>query len=558
MTVKIEGKEHPVGKVFCDDFAFAVPFYQRPYAWTTEEASELFEDLLNASKAYGSDSPDDPDPYFLGSLVLIKDDKPDAEIVDGQQRLTTLTILVAVIRFLLGNRKEARDLTKRLYEEADSMEGTPNRYRLTLRAKDADFFQTHIQEEGGIEKMPILNVQDLSDSQANIVANALLFLELLSEQKDDDKILLAQYIVQKCFLVVVSTENKQSAYRIFSVLNNRGMDLSHADILKADVVGNIGARNQEQYAKVWEETEEQLGRDSFNELFGHIRMIYKKAKVRNILDELQKDVVPKHTPEEFIDKVLCPYADSFAVIQDAEYQYNRADELNPLLQWLGRIDNRDWYPPAIAFHSKNPKDSNVLVPFFADLERLASAMFIMRTNINNRILRYASVLVWIEKAKDLYASDSPLQLTPQEKSAVREALRSPLYGEKFCAYTLLRLDSHLSGAGAVYNHSVISVEHVLPQTVDAKSAWVADFPTDLERACVNDLGNLVLLSRRKNSAARNWDFDKKKQQYFAASNGGSTPFVLTGQVIGQANWTPTVVAARQAELLKHLVALWRL
>ncbi|MEG4005798.1 DUF262 domain-containing protein [Microcoleus sp. Pol11C1] len=161
--VSIKGEEHPIKKIFSDDFVFTIPLYQRPYAWTKEEAGELLEDLLTFL-GEGNETIDELNPYFLGSIVLIKSEQPAAEIVDGQQRLTTLTILLAALRASLP-KEHANDLTTFLYQKGSLIAGTPNRYRLTLRERDADFFKAYIQNEGGINKLKELNSAELMDSQ---------------------------------------------------------------------------------------------------------------------------------------------------------------------------------------------------------------------------------------------------------------------------------------------------------------------------------------------------------------------------------------------------------
>jgi hypothetical protein len=119
-------------------------------------------------------------------------------------------------------------------------------------------------------------------------------------------------------------------------------------------------------------------------------------------------------------------------------------------------------------------------------------------------------------------------------------------------------DGLLSEGVAKYEHNVISIEHVLPQNPAEGSEWGTDFPDPTEReALVYRLGNLVLLSRKKNSAARNYDFEKKKSRYFATDGKGS-PFVLTTQVLGEGSWTADVIRKRQANLLGRLKTLWRL
>jgi uncharacterized protein with ParB-like and HNH nuclease domain len=102
-ATKIQATEHPVGDIFSDDFRFTIPRYQRPYAWTSEHAGEMYDDLLAAATKKASI--DDVDPYFLRSVVLVKDEAdPGAEVVDGQQRLTTRTILLSCRRPEQGQR----------------------------------------------------------------------------------------------------------------------------------------------------------------------------------------------------------------------------------------------------------------------------------------------------------------------------------------------------------------------------------------------------------------------------------------------------------------------
>ena len=103
MKKTIKAEEQELKRIFSDDYLFEIPAYQRPYAWTTEQAAELLDDLLTVMGADGK--MDDVSPYFLGSIVLIKDaSRARAQVVDGQQRLTTLTILFCVLRELSQDR----------------------------------------------------------------------------------------------------------------------------------------------------------------------------------------------------------------------------------------------------------------------------------------------------------------------------------------------------------------------------------------------------------------------------------------------------------------------
>jgi len=201
-----------------------------------------------------------------------------------------------------------------------------------------------------------------------------------------------------------------------------------------------------------------------------------------------------------------------------------------------------------------------MLQFFADLERLAYSMLARRSGVNERIERFALLTAAIEHGQDLSVNESPLQLLPTEQYATYEALSGPLYethAARQRSVILLRLDALMSGGGASYEYETITVEHVLPQTPQANSNWLKWFPTPQERLnWVHRIGNLALLTRKKNSAANNFEFAKKKEAYF--TRGGVSPFVLTTQVLQHSEWTPEIIESRQVELLAKLELHWRL
>jgi hypothetical protein len=119
MAQTLVAHEQPIQKIFSDDYVFSIPDYQRPYAWTPDEARELIDDLLGFIEVNPGPVSEMPS-YFLGSIVLIKGDSPVADVVDGQQRLTTLTLLLAAIRANVGVKLSSK-ITKRLYEEGDEL-----------------------------------------------------------------------------------------------------------------------------------------------------------------------------------------------------------------------------------------------------------------------------------------------------------------------------------------------------------------------------------------------------------------------------------------------------
>lgn len=386
-------------RIFSDDYLFQIPAYQRPYAWTTEQATELLDDLLTAMGHDGE--MEDVSPYFLGSIVLIKDpSRALAEVVDGQQRLTTLTILFCVLRELSEDNDARASLDKYVCEKGDRFAGSEDRFRLSLRERDRDFFRRKIQENGRLPTFLKQDKANLTDSKQRMYENAEYLWRQLSRLEQSTRDRLTMFLVQRCYLVVVSASDQNSAYRIFSVMNDRGLDLSPTDILKANIIGAMPEAIRTTYTDKWEEIEEELGRDDFRDLFAHIRMIHVKSKARgNLNQEFEDGVLTKFNGHQFIDCVLTPLSEAYQIVSRAAYECTGdAERVNACLRHLGRLDNYDWVPPAIAFFEKHRNVVEELFQFFRDLERLAYALFIMRANINDRISRYANVLREVEKA----------------------------------------------------------------------------------------------------------------------------------------------------------------
>lgn len=562
--MSIRGAEYPLKKIFSDDFAFTIPLYQRAYAWTTEEADELFQDLLKALNGFESQVDDLP-PYFLGSIVLIKGDEPDAEVIDGQQRLTTLTMLLSAIRSL-SKTHYAEGLTTFLCEKGNIVTGTPTRYRLRLRERDALFFQRYIQNENGLTELKTLQGAMLPESQRNIRDNVLGFIRELQKLTEEQLSTFAQFLVNRCFLIVVSVSGPDidSVYRIFSVLNSRGLDLSYPDILKSEIISAIPIGKKDVYASKWEDIEASLGSELFEDVFQNLRTISARARLRKgMIEEFHEYVYPRIsqpiTAQDFIDKTLDPYARALNNIVKANYQGPQAKEINSMFKWLNFLDHSQWTPPALYYFFQNWRQPQVMVRFLGDLERLVISFMIRRVPPSNRIDRYCDLLNAIYEGKDLFLPESPLQLKPRECQDTIKALDGNLYLLKYvCRYVLLRLDSFMSDGTATYDQEKISIEHVMPQRPSPESKWLELYPTQaLHEKYVHRLGNLVLLSRGKNFAAENYDFDLKKQKYFFM-NGQSTAFILTNQLRDYSDWTPEVIEQRQSQLMSRLRKLWRL
>lgn len=561
VSSKITGKEYPLSKIFSSDFEYHIPGYQRPYSWTKEETGLLFDDLYNFFQEEKSDN------YFLGSIVLIKEEqKRYAEVIDGQQRLTTLSILFSAMADAFGDSECKSDCKAYLCEKGKALEGIEAKPRVFLRDADHPFFYKYIQNVQ-LDALVALDPVTLdTEAKKHIRENCALLREKLKDIFLDDKQRLefTQFLLTRCYLVVVSTPSQESAFRIFTVMNSRGLDLLPTDIIKSTVIGNLPKEKQQEYTEKWEGLEELTGRDGFNEVFTHTRTIFVKERQKKTLrEEFEEYILKTVSPKRLIDDYLVPYTNAYVQLKNCEFTAtHHADEVNGLLFWLNKTNNSDWMPPAIKFLAEHPNDSEYVLWFIRKLERLASYLLVTAQDVNHRVDRYKWLLVEMEGRPDSTLT-SPLrniELTDWEKEHFRKTLDGEIYTmtAQRRNYIIQRLDSFMSDGGASYNQKLFTIEHVLPQHPPVHGSWPELWPDEQERMYwLNRIANLVPLTRQRNSAAQNYGFTTKKEKYFQ-SKGGTSSYVLTTQVINEPKWTPDVVKKRQETLNEVFAEKWEL
>lgn len=393
--LRIEAAHKKISDVFSESYSFSIPAYQRPYAWETTQVEELMTDLSEAMGPHSRSG----GFYFLGSIVLVKSHgNPESRVVDGQQRLTTLTILFSVIRDLTADAVRQGKREEYVKQVADEDKGIPETLRLQLRQKDQSYFEKHIQTLGATNSLP--STEGQAGAKARMIENAMTIRKRLEGMSEEKRSELLRFLLQNCYLVVVEVPTPTAARRIFTVLNARGMDLSATDILKADLLERVGEAKEDQLSQRWEDIEVALGRDKFSDLFTHIRMIFERDKPRSSLENGFPEQVPSFTTEPigFVDKVLEPYTDAFSLSADDQELRDQFGAVTAdLIRSLNRLDNKDWLPPLLLCLRQSIEGMRDDVPEIVfKLERVAYYLFMVRADVNARISRYADILDVLE------------------------------------------------------------------------------------------------------------------------------------------------------------------
>lgn len=338
---------------------YQIPDFQRPYVWEEQQATALVNDLLDAWRTNDGD-------YFLGSIVLVEQPNGDnVDIIDGQQRLTTLCILVALLRHLAGTDAGLHDEIGQLLSIPESrIKGLDERPRLCVRECDHAFFDTFIVGD---------NIDSLLDVDANALTptsvrrihdNARAMLDALIDPDalpPSETQNFVQYLMLQVSLIEVTTDSYQAAHRIFSVLNTRGVPLAATDIFKANVLAHVSPERRPQYAAMWEEAIDSLATDNPDGFFGHLlTLMLRSPAKRALIDCFSEQVLTPFfatkSGEQFIDEVLVPNARAYTLATLAPLTGHPAATH---LELLRLYDSADWKPAAMYVLGTNRSDEDV-------------------------------------------------------------------------------------------------------------------------------------------------------------------------------------------------------
>ena len=554
----LEAKKVNINILFTD-FWFRVPAYQRSYVWGEEQVTELIDDLMDALK----ENPNKE--YFLGSLVLQKFGANSNgltfacyDILDGQQRLTTLFLLLAVLRDLQIDELLTDNIKNAIYQEEDPYKGLPRRLRIEflIRDKVEGFIQDYLKKKGGTSNTKGLREAQDSESIsiAQMASNVLLIRNLLQKS---DKALLKQFAIflfNKVNFIYVSAGTLDDAFKLFTILNSRGIPLTTSDILKSINIGEIAEeQTRKKYAQGWEELESRYGREQFDRFLGYIRSIVAKEKSRdNLLEEFEK--LYKKGKLKKGSETLKLIADCEKIhrkyLQGQSFLVNENYQLSNLLNIMDRgIKSKEWVAPFLAYCHKF-KDADLLV-FVERLESKIFANMLLRLTPTQKRSSMYAILKAIGRSKtpkELFAHKSVFFY---DKKAVGRRLNDPVFGTGFCRYLLLKIEYILkdpSEAFPAFNN--MSIEHILPQRLGRQSQWRKDFTPDQSFYWRNRIANLVLLSRRKNTRLANKDFADKKKEYFKSS---INTFPNVNRVLQYKKWIPANLEKRQKKLIEFLL-----
>lgn len=499
---------------------YIVPSYQRHYVWEEDNINALLEDIKDNYLERNDEE------YFLGSYIIqSKNDNND--LLDGQQRITTLFLLFAFLRDYERTENQYRDeFQDYIYQGAKPMSGIKERVRLTyeIRGNVKSFINEFIIPTNSIINKWETIKEKANDSKENIsiqhMCRALLcFKKFFDENDTIDIVQYVTFINTNMVMIYISADTLEDAFRMFSIMNDRGVKLSNADILKSSNLEVISdKKDMESYAREWEELQADLGND-FDRFLSYVRTLYVKTKAKlGLLEEYNKNIFKTgklKMGKDFFESIKSYYNIYNNIIQlDNNNNYEYCNLINVLNS--GNLPT-DWVPVIMSYYKKY-KDKD-LTEFAKKLACKAIADMVCGESPTKRIENLNKIMPAIEDSSNPAELLSNTHLFAFDKELFLNNVQTDVYRKSYAKTLLLMLEYMYQDNSILHTYSFVSIEHILPQNPSPNSQWCTNY-TDEERINnVDKIGNLCIIGRRKNTSLGNLDYQDKRKRYFEKNIG---------------------------------------
>lgn len=546
------------------DFNFQVPLFQREYSWELEQVSDLFYDIESSSEEAG---------HFLGSILLHSSDgsKKLMEIIDGQQRLTTIFLILYSLKKALKNTEHTRaieTINNLLYQRSKKLSviDTGEEPRLATGKRDRRLFRAILKGE-------VIDVhKDGRIKSHKLLVNALenfldIKIEKMKKDKGVDGVIEFADKVLSCEFIVMTSEKKSDKILLFKTLNARGIELSQADLIKNEVCNSPKGISEEEAVFLWDEMREILEKEKANIdvfLFHFINSLSESQALRKKIDERrninkEKDSYPP-VSEKYIFDVYDEKLKSVSnteeflnavkkAAQDYAEIYNPSDDRLSLVG-LKTMSITKCYP--LLLRGKEVLNKDNFEKLTKAVECISFRHSILKNDPKDLEKFYYLVLNKLNSDNDIEIVLEEIRqhstMKQKEKFESEFKYASP---KSNVAKMILDRIVRIQSESVNWKSKDIHLEHIMPQ--NPKGSWLELKNSDLELYdfCLNRLGNLTLLKDKLNQSASNKDFEVKKSEYYAESR-----LKITRDIIEFDIWDYNAIDKRQENLWELAKDIW--
>lgn len=565
MTASISSQVVSLGKLLHNGETFTVPPHQRNYAWEEDQYGVFWTDI---SRTFPADAR--ARDYFLGSLVIRNSGGSELVVIDGQQRLITTAILVSALRSHLraDGFAELAARVERNFLAKTGKDGSASTPSLVLNRTNRAFYDTYIflnhpaadiLRQAGDDTLPASNL---------LIAECFTFMHRrIGELKDGGRRLdeLAEAIVtslnERVLVIRIDVRDEHDAFVLFETLNDRGLELSEADLLKNHLFAISGGRLDETQGN-WEQMEQNLGPERLIKFVRHHWLSTRgMTGERGLFSDIKAAIA---TPAAAVaySATLSEASECYAALSGvdnglwAEFPDGERAEIRELIGTIETLRPEQLFIVLLAALEVDRRS-------FLDLTRML-VTFTFRYNTICNLTPSAILQPFIAAARDIRETgraDVPAlfrkyleKLYPEDSQFHSAFSRKIVRSNAQARYILRHINDHLApdrSARTENDAEKTNLEHILPKRYGAAwEVWRRDFPGGIDKF-VYRLGNMTLISTPRNSELGNADFGEKKRVY------AEDCLNITRKVLEAEKWTAEEIANRQNWLASQACKIWR-
>ena len=536
---------------------FLIPEYQRPYSWTSEQIDTLFNDIWDFTCNEGGS--DREGTYFLGSIVSYENDKREQEIIDGQQRITSIFLLLRAIYTKLNGVDEKTEKAKYFINKIEPLIWKTHKLTGKVDYSSVLLNSKVISETENEVLNTILETGKIDEeSEDNYSKNYNQIFKLIEEKSVENALMIYEFIyalLNQVVILPITADSQETALTIFSTLNDRGLPLSDADIFKAKIYNHLKDKDEkEEFIEKWKELEEdtQNTSESIQQLFYYymfylraeendknsttpgLRKYYSANKFKkllevNILDNLRK-----------ILNLWEVITDSKKTIENESWSENK--DILKVLNILTSYPNEFWKYPVIVYYLSHRNKKNFEKSFLKFLRKLYVELlkkYIEIPTINAvkaNILKLNAEIISSDKPVFDFKSLSEDEIKEKIKMPHRNAIRMLL---KTLTYDIQ--DELLEKKW--------EIEHILP--VKWENNYDLRENEKVAKEKIEHLGNKTPFEKKLNIIATNNYFSKKKSYYLKSE------IKMTREIgkIKSDKWDLDDIVERDVRMTDRIVAI---
>lgn len=546
--------------------SYSVPPYQRDYSWKQEHWEDLWEDLLTIEASH--------EDHYMGAIVLESGERKQFRVIDGQQRMATLSILIlACVDYLYGLAGKGVDAAANK-ERAALLEGSylgakdPTSLRITpklkLNANDDDFFQLNLAQR----KPPQGGVRGLRDSEKLLWDCFQFFRGKIQEkfacrEKGEEVAgFVSEIVTERLVFISVRVQDQLSAYTVFETLNARGLELTETDLLKnylLSLADRLSKSQMDPVIRQWARITARIGIASFPEfLRHHLNSQREYVRQKQLFKTIKRDVTTLEHVFALLDRLeedaawfeaLNDYASQFWLDFQGAKEHVRVLNLFNVSQYTPLVlAAKDLFTA--------PQDLVEILRYCAVLSVRFNGVGRRSTHILEEIYNRAALEVRRGTAtthaavrhalRPIYIPDDEFEA---DFSALR--LRNRSTSGKRLRYILARIEKQLSGADITDEGMTATVEHILPEN-PGEVGW-EHFTVEAHERSYERVGNYSLLERGLNGQqAGNAAFAQKHAVY------AQSQYRTSKDLAQFTDWTEEAIAKRQADMARVAKTVWAL